>query len=389
MTVWHAVAVIGVLWSNSIVLAQTCPSALKGSEKHIIGESRGELLAHISRSAKFLINSIHAQTIPNATQEVIQERISRIDYLTQAYLIRAGIDFRVLDPATDQDFKSVANRNEVFLLDAQWKTGSRENSFTFQRKVYEVTSIRGDSNFAKVFSGMRSHALTKDVRLYIDPLMSRSHYLALYHRRGRFIRMSLSGLRFEMEESWRGVLRHEFHHALSHSRKGREGNLMHFFFRHEKGHELPAGYEHGFWLDEIDAYLRDLRLHRVRLRQALQGDANIVRYKSELLSEVIGDLNRLRLFVNAAKSALRLMKTRFLFHSIFPVKVRRDLAQGDHYFIAVESVNGNVLSFNSSSVEEFDKFAMSEVDLAVKHLVDVESELMRTESEFFPNVGLL
>jgi hypothetical protein len=83
------------------------------------------------------------------------------------------------------------------------------------------------------------------------------------------------------------------------------------------------------------------------------------------------------------------MKTRFLFHSIFPVKVRRDLAQGDHYFIAVESVNGNVLSFNSSSVEEFDKFAMSEVDLAVKHLVDVESELMRTESEFFPNVGLL
>ncbi|HND86465.1 MAG TPA: hypothetical protein PLU50_11675, partial [Pseudobdellovibrionaceae bacterium] len=167
--VWSAIVLVSSLWSFSLVSAQTCASVLHNSDSYIIGESRSELLAHISRSAKLLINSIHARAIPNATQEVIQERISRIDYLTQAYLIRAGIEFRVLNPATDQDFSSIANRNEVFLLDAQWNTGSREESFTFQRKVYEVIAIHGDSNFAKVFSGMRTHPETKDVRFYIDP----------------------------------------------------------------------------------------------------------------------------------------------------------------------------------------------------------------------------
>lgn len=346
-----------------------------------------DTLQRVDRSVRKMIDRHEANPPRVLSDKVLQRQVHLIEDLIGIALSQLGIQFRKVNPLRDERLVNYADREVLALA-----LGPDQSQAQFERNFFEIVGVQSQGKFSQLYQGFKTSPVTGNVLVFVDPLMNPFRARAVYQPRHKIIRISVAGLLRELKFPWKGVFRHEIHHAFADSQFERTGNMMRFYFNHRGQMKLPRGYERGFYFDEIEAHLRDLRLDRIELRAARAHP--LVRLQSEVIEslndEVKKDLQRLKLFMAVSKASLQTawwnlklnLRSRIVYRTI---QSSLDSNKVNELLSFDRQQNSLRITLPSTvPANEVRKKALVEIEVVQARIKTIEAEINRVENAYFP-----
>ena len=293
-------------------------------------------------------------------QTEIQEWINKIDAVTEDFFNDAGLTYKKIPVIRKQ-----VQINQVIIPDLKYD-------------VYRIEGSNTLTPIARLLSGIIQQKKLKGLRITYEPMLFilRPGSPAQYDSRGKEIYFSVASLVYRMI----GIsdpVRHELTHALESAKIYRgEPTLASFEFK--KGKRKDHEYSDYLALDEVEAYLRDLRYLKFSASKQDKFVDDVLRleaYRDKRKESIQTNVKFIRMIISSARETLKNLKTQDSVASNVTDGIVMMLFMGlDNQYYA-----GATIMFRPEQNQTAKEALLENIAWAERRLLEVESELKSFE----------